>query len=104
MSTWLERWEPENPQFWQEEGSKRAWRTLIITTFSLTFSFATWFVMSAVVVKLPNVGFKFDKMQLFWLTAMPGLAAGILRMIHSFLIPIFGTRTTVTTATFIKLI
>ena len=101
---WLTKWEPDNPQFWQETGSGIAWRTLILTTFSLVASFATWFVMSAVVVVMPGLGFKFDTMQLFWLAAMPGLAGGTLRLIHSFLIPIFGTRMTVTSATFLKLI
>lgn len=104
MSSWLKKWEPEDPQFWNQEGSTRAWTTLSVTTFSLIASFATWFVMSAVVVRLPAIGFKFDTMQLFWLAAMPGLAAGAMRTVHSFLIPIFGTRITVTVATFIKLI
>jgi NNP family nitrate/nitrite transporter-like MFS transporter len=101
---WLTKWEPENPQFWRETGSGIAWRTLILTTFSLVASFATWFVMSAVVVLMPGLGFKFDTMQLFWLAAMPGLAGGTLRLVHSFLIPIFGTRMTVSAATFLKLI
>ena len=81
----LTRWEPEDPKFWKEEGSSLAWRTCGITTFSLVFSFATWFVMSAVVVRLPQIGFKFTTMELFWLAAVPGLASGILRLIHSFL-------------------
>lgn len=101
---WLRRWEPENQQFWKEEGADRAWGTLTITTIGLMASFATWFVMSAVVVRLPAIGFKFDQMQLFWLAAMPGLAAGALRTLHAFLIPIFGTRLTITVANFIKLI
>ena len=49
-------------------------------------------------------GFSFSKDQLFWLVAIPGLAAGILRIIHTFILPIFGTRHVVTFATFIKLI
>src|SRR3990170_6808148 len=89
-STWLERWEPENEQFWESEGKRVAWRTLTITTISLILSFATWFMMSAIVVRLPQIGFRFDTMQLFWLAAMPGLAGGSLRIIHAFLIPIFG--------------
>lgn len=104
MSSWLKKWEPENSQFWKEEGSGRAWGTLWVTTFSLIASFATWFVMSAVVVRLPQIGFKFNTMQLFWLAAMPGLSGGAMRTIHAFLIPIFGTRITVAVATFIKLI
>ncbi len=102
--TWLTRWEPENEQFWEAEGKRIAWRTLTITTISLVLSFATWFMMSAIVVRLPQIGFRFDTMQLFWLAAMPGLAGGSLRIIHAFLIPIFGTRHVITISTLIKLI
>jgi len=100
----ITKWEPENEQFWRETGSGIAWRTCGITTFSLIFSFATWFVMSAVVVRLPNIGFKFTVMELFWLAAIPGLASGILRLIHSYFIPVLGTRPVVSIATIIKLI
>lgn len=99
----LPRWEPEDPQFWKETGSAIAWRTLSLTTFSLIFSFATWFVMSAVVVRMPAIGFKFTTMELFWLAAIPGLASGILRLIHSYFIPVLGTRPVVSIATVIKI-
>ncbi len=101
---WLSRWEPESATFWAEEGSRIAWRTLVLTTASLVLSFATWFVVSALVVRLPNVGFRFTTMQLFWLAAMPGLAGGTFRILHTFLVPIFGTRNVVTVATFLKLV
>jgi NNP family nitrate/nitrite transporter-like MFS transporter len=104
METWLSKWEPENPEFWESTGKKIAWRTLTITTLALTLSFATWFMMSAIVVRLPQVGFQFDTMQLFWLAAMPGLAGGTLRIVHMFLIPIYGTRHVITLSTFLKLI
>lgn len=104
MSTWLTKWDPENQTFWDTEGKRRAWRTLWVTTFTLILSFATWFMMSAIVVKLPGIGFTFTPDQLFWLAAMPGLAAGTLRMVHTFLLPIFGTRHIITVATLIKLI
>ncbi len=103
-TTWIEQWNPENEQFWEERGKSIAWRTLWITTISLTLSFATWFMMSAIVVKLPGIGFHFDTKQLFWLASMPGLAGGTLRIIHTFLIPIFGTRNVVTFSTLIKLL
>lgn len=104
MATWLQKWEPENEQFWNSDGKKHATKTLWVTTFSLIFSFATWFVMSAVVVRLPNIGFKFDTMQLFWLAAMPGLAGGTFRFIHTFLIPFYGTRHVITIATLLKVL
>jgi NNP family nitrate/nitrite transporter-like MFS transporter len=97
-------WRPEDPTFWEQTGKKVAWRTLTITTVALVLSFATWFVMSAIVVRLPGIGFKFTEMQLFWLAAMPGLAGGTLRLVHMFLIPIFGTRNVVTVATLAKLL
>lgn len=104
MSTWLNKWEPENESFWNSEGSARAWKTLWITTGALIFSFATWFIMSALVVKLNGIGFKFTQDQLFWLAAMPGLAGGLLRIVHTFLLPIYGTRHVVSISTFLKII
>ena len=104
MATWLTKWEPENNEFWEKTGKSIAWKTLTVTTLTLILSFATWFMMSAIAVKLPGIGFKFDKEQLFWLTAMPGLAAGSLRIIHTFLLPIFGSRHIISIATIIKLI
>jgi NNP family nitrate/nitrite transporter-like MFS transporter len=104
MKTWLDKWEPENEEFWENTGSKIAWKTLTITTLSLILSFASWFMMSVIAVKLPGLGFSFSKDQLFWLVAIPGLAAGFLRIIHTFILPIFGTRHVVAWATLIKLI
>jgi len=104
MATWLEKWTPEDNGFWETDGSRIAWRTLIVTTLTLTISFATWFMMSAIVVRMPGIGFKFTPNQLFWLAAMPGLAGGTLRIVHTFLLPIVGTRHMVTIATLLKLI
>jgi NNP family nitrate/nitrite transporter-like MFS transporter len=104
MATWLKKWEPENTEFWENEGKKMAWKVLTVTTLSLILSFGTWFMMSAIVTKLPGIGFTFDKNQLFWLAAMPGLAAGLLRMVHTFLLPIYGSRHVISIATIIKII
>jgi NNP family nitrate/nitrite transporter-like MFS transporter len=52
------------------------------------------------VVNLPNIGFKFNTNQLFWLAAVPGLSGATLRIFYSFMVPIFGGRlwTTLSTA------
>ncbi len=100
----VSNWNPEDLDHWENNGKPLAWRTLWITTFCLVLSFTTWFMVSAMVVKLSGIGFKFDTQQLFWLTAMPGLAAGTLRIIHTFLIPIFGTRKTIAVSTLLLLI
>jgi NNP family nitrate/nitrite transporter-like MFS transporter len=102
--TWLARWEPENETFWKEEGSRLAWRTLWITTANLIMAFIVWFVVSALVVRLPGIGFQLTGTQLFWLAAMPGLAGGTLRVIHTFLVPIYGTRHVVAISTLSLLI
>lgn len=103
MATWLKEWNPENNDFWESKGKKIAWRTLIITTTSLTLSFIVWYLMSGIITKMPGIGFNFSEKELFWLASLPGLAAGTLRIIHTFLIPIYGTRHTVTISTFIKI-
>jgi MFS transporter, NNP family, nitrate/nitrite transporter len=90
--TWLPQWEPEDPVFWESTGKRLAWRTLWITTANLIMAFIVWFVVSALVVRLPAVGFKLTTTQLFWLAAMPGLAGGSLRIVHTFLVPLYGTR------------
>ena len=100
----IKNWTPEDPTFWREQGSALAWRTCGVTTFSLIFSFATWFVMSAVVVRMPAIGFQFTTTQLFWLAAMPGLASGILRLVHSNFIPVLGTRSVISVSTIIKIV
>lgn len=97
--SWLHEWDPEDESFWESEGKNIASRTLAVTTFNLILAFSVWFVVSAVVGKLKDVGFELSKSELYWLVAMPGLAGGTFRLIHMFLIPIFGTRKVVTFAT-----
>ena len=96
---WLELWEPEDETFWETKGKSIAWNALTITTANLTMAFAVWFVVSALVVRLEKIGYGFSTTQLFWLAAMPGLAGGTLRILHTFLIPVFGTRKVVSIST-----
>ncbi|MGE0376551.1 MAG: MFS transporter, partial [Planctomycetaceae bacterium] len=107
---WLSVWTPEDATFWNETGSRIAWRTLALTTSALVLSFSTWFLFSALVVNLAGMGVTFadnpkaNERLLFWLVAMPGLAGGTLRIVHTFLIPMFGTRRVITVATLAKII
>ncbi|GGJ35498.1 MFS transporter [Deinococcus roseus] len=97
--TWLQEWTPEKETFWARIGKDRAWKTLSVTTFNLVLAFATWFMVSALVTRLQGIGFNLSTTQLFWLTAMPGLAAGTLRIAHTFFVPLFGSRHTITFST-----
>ena len=98
---WLTNWDPENEQAWD---SHLAWRTLWVTTFALTLAFSTWFLASALAPILTNLGFVLSKGQLYWLTAMPGLAGGSMRLLWMFLPPILGTRKLVTLTTALLLL
>ncbi len=86
---WLQEWDPENEQTWDKA---LAWRTLWITTFTLTMCFVAWFLPSAIIPKLNAIGYSFTKDQLYWLAATPGVAAGLLRLVWMVLPPIMGTR------------
>lgn len=95
----LTDWAPEDAGFWTSIGQRLARRALWITTGSLTLSFATWFMWSAIVVRLPKLGFDLSTSQLFWLAAVPGLIGATLRIPYSFLVQIFGARLVITLAT-----
>lgn len=96
----LTEWNPEDKQFWEQEGKAIANRNLWISIPALFLAFAVWMVWSVVVVNLPIIGFKFDPNKLFWLAALPGLTGATLRIFYSFMVPIFGGRkwTTISTA------
>lgn len=86
---WLQSWDPENESAWDKG---LAWKTLIISTFTLTMCFVAWFLPSAIIPKLNSLGYHFSKQELYWMSAMPGLAAGLLRIVWMVLPPIMGTR------------
>lgn len=96
----LTDWNPEDATYWQTKGKPIAMRNLYISMPALLLAFAVWMVWSVVVVNLPNIGFKFDTDQLFWLASMPGLTGATLRIFYSFMVPVFGGRvwTTLSTA------
>ncbi len=93
---WLTSWDPEDEDNWDK---KLAWATLWITTFTLTMCFITWFLPSAIIPQLNAIGYEFTKSQLYWMASMPGLAAGLLRLLWMVVPPILGTRKMVTLTT-----
>lgn len=98
---WLEAWDPEDEQSWDKA---LAWKTLWISTFTLTLCFASWFLASAVAPKLTNLGFDLTKDQLYWLVAVPGLSGGLLRLGWMVLPPLLGTRKLVALTTALLLL
>ena len=93
---WLQAWDPEDESSWDKS---LAWRTLWITTFCLTLAFVAWFLPSAIIPKLNSLGYTWSKSQLYWMAAMPGLAAGLFRLLWMVMPPILGTRKMVSLST-----
>ncbi|WP_316670709.1 MFS transporter [uncultured Propionibacterium sp.] len=82
-------WNPEDESSWD---AGLAWRTLAISTYSMILAFCVWFLVSTIAPRLNSIGFRLTTGQLYWLTAMPGLSGGIIRLICMFLPPVIGTR------------
>lgn len=78
-------WRPEDPAFWAAHRGF-AIRTLIISMLALHLAFAVWFTFSALVVRLPGLGFQLTVEQRFWLPAMALLMGAIARFPHTFLV------------------
>ncbi len=97
----LKGWNPEDPKHW-DQGI--AWRTLAISTYSLFLGFCVWFMVSAIAPKLNEIGFDLSAAQLYWLTAMPGLSGGLLRLVFMVLPPIMGTRNLVAMSSLLYII
>lgn len=98
---WLQSWDPENDATWD---SKLAWKTLWVTTFCLTLAFIAWFLPSAIIPKLNPLGYQFSTAQLYWMAAMPGLSAGLFRLVWMVLPPLLGTRKMVALTTLLLIL
>ncbi len=98
--TVIHDWRPEDEQFWENGGKQVATRNLFISIPALLLAFSVWVIWSVIVVRMPEIGFKFDKSQLSWLLALPALSGATMRIFYSFMVPIFGGRrwTTISTA------
>jgi NNP family nitrate/nitrite transporter-like MFS transporter len=78
-------WRPEDERFWNSN-KWLAIRTLVIAFLALHLAFAVWFTWSALVVRLPGLGFQLTVDQRFWLPAMALLMGAVARFPHTFLV------------------
>ena len=92
MAKLLTTWTPEDKSFWQSTGKSIARRNLWLSVPALLLAFAVWQVVSVTLTYLPNVGFKYSKEELFTLAGLPALSGATLRIVYSFVVPIFGGR------------
>jgi NNP family nitrate/nitrite transporter-like MFS transporter len=91
-SGWIEKWNPENKEFWESEAKYTARRNLIFSIFAEFLGFSVWQLFSIVAALLPLIGFAFTAPQLFALVALPGLVGATMRFPYTFAVGIFGGR------------
>ena len=100
----IEKWDVENPEFWESEGKKIANRNLWISIPSLLCGFAVWVYWGIITIQMLNLGFPFAKSELFTLMAIAGLTGATLRIPSSFFIRLAGGRNTIVFTTALLMI
>ncbi len=100
----LKNWNPEDASFWDSEGKKIANRNLWISIPSLLCGFAVWLYWGIITVQMLNLGFPFEKSELFTLMAIAGLTGATLRIPSSFFIRLCGGRNTIVFTTALLII
>jgi NNP family nitrate/nitrite transporter-like MFS transporter len=91
----LRNWTPEDQNFWASKGKSIATRNLWISIPSLLCGFAVWLYWGIITVQMINLGFDFEKSELFTLAAIAGLTGATLRIPSTFFIRIAGGRNTI---------
>ncbi len=91
----LRNYTPDDESYWNSTGRAIANRNLWISIPSLLCGFAVWLYWGIITVQMLNLGFPFEKSQLFTLSAIAGLTGATLRIPSTFFIRIAGGRNTI---------
>ena len=91
----LRNYTPEDESYWASTGKAIATRNLWISIPSLLCGFAVWLYWGIITVQMINLGFSFEKSELFTLAAIAGLTGATLRIPSTFFIRIAGGRNTI---------
>ena len=95
MAQDLRNYTPDDEAFWASTGKRIANRNLWISIPSLLCGFAVWLYWGIITVQMLNLGFPFEKSELFTLAAIAGLTGATLRIPSTFFIRIAGGRNTI---------
>ena len=95
MAKDLHVWDPEDEAQWNSTGKAIANRNLWISIPALLCGFAVWLYWGIITVQMINLGYPFEKSQLFTLAAIAGLTGATLRIPSTFFIRIAGGRNTI---------
>ena len=91
----LRNYTPDDEAYWESTGKAIATRNLWISIPSLLCGFAVWLYWGIITVQMINLGFAFEKSELFTLAAIAGLTGATLRIPSTFFIRIAGGRNTI---------
>ncbi len=91
----LRNWNVEDEAYWASTGKAIATRNLWISIPALLCGFAVWLYWGIIAVQMINLGFTFEKSELFTLAAIAGLTGATLRIPSTFFIRIAGGRNTI---------
>jgi NNP family nitrate/nitrite transporter-like MFS transporter len=89
---WIDHWEPDDEQFWEQTGRKIARKNLALSIFAEHMGFSIWVIWTIVVINLANIGITMSLSEQFLLTLVPNLVGSILRIPYTFAVPKFGGR------------
>ncbi len=91
----LRNYTPDDEAYWASTGKGIANRNLWISIPSLLCGFAVWLYWGIITVQMLNLGFPFEKSELFTLAAIAGLTGATLRIPSTFFIRLAGGRNTI---------
>ena len=89
---WIDHWEPEDEQFWNDTGRRIARKNLAFSIFAEHIGFSVWVLWTIVVLNLGDAGIELSLPEQFWLVALPNLVGAALRIPYTFAVPRFGGR------------
>ncbi|MFF3212590.1 MFS transporter [Streptomyces sp. NPDC002886] len=92
-SRWIEDWDAEDEQYWENGGKKIARRNLYLSVASEHVGFSVWSMWSVLVLFMtPKIGLGFAPDEKFLLVVTPTLVGALLRPSYSYAVTRFGGR------------
>ena len=89
---WIDRWRPEDEQFWDAVGARTARRNLVFSILSEHIGFSVWTIWSVLVLFMPVNKYGFSVSDKFLLTTTPAALGSLVRLPYTFAVAKFGGR------------
>jgi NNP family nitrate/nitrite transporter-like MFS transporter len=88
---WIDRWEPEDPEFWESTGRRVAKRNLVFSIFAEHIGFSVW-TLFAVMVLFMKPSYGLSPADKFLMVATASLVGALIRVPYTFGPARFGGR------------